>query len=337
MGVKNSKIWWGGRVILCYKLYIPKLTPSPPSRSFLQRKSEKTSSDSAKELDSWVVEEAFGFCDNYGLNKVICETTIHAQCSCTGKLKHSLHKSFMKPTLILECSAQSSGCNIGRAKAINLTRATTLKYKQKLFQCSTASARLIGAAFQCGLSMKQFKRAVRQAGLKVSNDKTQAVIDSYSTAIHNEYTKQQNCINQAYSLGRKTRVGIDTSFSQNRNAHFSQTAALEENSGEIVQMVITNKHKENCSSNKLEVLGTETLLDKSLAASVPFAAVSTDQCTEVGLLLQRNSVKQLEKLGLAIKIQNDAFHRLKTKNKQEMLYSKTQKLARRKYHTNSKI
>ena len=110
-------------------------------------------------------------------------------------------------------------------------------------------------------------------------------------------------------------MGIDTSFSQNRNAHFSQTAALEENSGEIVQMVITNKHKENCSSNKLEVLGTETLLDKSLAASVPFAAVSTDQCTEVGLLLQRNSVKQLEKLGLAIKIQNDAFHRLKN-NKQ---------------------
>eukprot|EP00495_Collosphaeridae_sp_1-RS-2012_P001616 TRINITY_DN1534_c0_g1_i1.p1 TRINITY_DN1534_c0_g1~~TRINITY_DN1534_c0_g1_i1.p1 ORF type:complete len:84 (-),score=3.94 TRINITY_DN1534_c0_g1_i1:59-310(-) len=70
-----------------------------------------------------------------------------------------------KPTLILECSARSSGCDIGRAKAINLTTATTLEFKQNLFQSSAASARLTGAAaFKCGLSMKQFNRAVRPAG-----------------------------------------------------------------------------------------------------------------------------------------------------------------------------
>ena len=51
-------------------------------------------------------------------------------------------------------------------------------------------------------------------------------------AIQLEYDEQQQKINQAYKLARNTIVAIDTSFSQNRNAQYSQTAALEKESAE---------------------------------------------------------------------------------------------------------
>ena len=243
------------------------------------------------------------------------DTTVHAQCGCTGKLTHNLRRSFFKPTVVLECSAQGKGCNIGRRKTINLTRATTLNHRNETYQCSAVAARLTGSLFQSGLSMKQFQRALRLSGLQVSKSKIEAVIDTYAEAIRMEYDEQQNCINNAYKSARNTNVGIDTSFSQNRNAQYSQTAALEEKSSEIVQMVIKDKCVEKCSSNKLEALGTSLLLDNSLAAEMSFAAVSTDECSEVRPLLQRKAKIQADKFGVEMKIQNDAFHRLKNNRK----------------------
>ena len=72
---------------------------------------------------------AYGLYDDHGINDLMVQTTIHAHCSCVGKLRHFLRSSFFKPTLVIECTAQGPGCNIGRMRAINLTQTTTLEYK----------------------------------------------------------------------------------------------------------------------------------------------------------------------------------------------------------------
>ena len=77
----------------------------------------------------------------------------------------------MKPTLIIECQAQGKGCNIGRRKTINLTKAISIEVKEKTIQCSAVAAKLTSSVFQSGLNMKQFKRSLRRSGLTVSNDK----------------------------------------------------------------------------------------------------------------------------------------------------------------------
>ena len=121
----------------------------------------------------------------------MCETTVHAICGCTGRLKHYLRKSFMKPTLVIECQAQGKGCNIGRRKTINLTKAISLELEDKTVQCSAVSAKLTGAVFQSGLNMTQFKRSLRRSGLKVSNTKVDQVVDTYMEATQREYDEQQ--------------------------------------------------------------------------------------------------------------------------------------------------
>ena len=166
-----------------------------------------------------------------------------------------------------------------------------MENREETYQCSAVAERLTGAVFQSGLSMKQLQRAVRLSGLQVSNSKILAVIDTYTEAIIKEYDEQKNCINNAYKSARNTKAGIDTSFLQNRNAQYNQTAALEEKSSEIGQMVIMDKREEKCTSNKLEALGTRALLDNSLGAEMTFAVVSTYESSEVRPLLLRKSKK----------------------------------------------
>ena len=241
----------------------------------------------------------------------MCETTIHANSDCSGKLTHELRKSFFKPTLVLQCSAHGKGSNIGYMKSINLTRTITLKYKTKELQCSVAAVKLSGSAFQSGLSMNSYTRAVRQSGLKISNEKMKAVVESYSKAVNKEYAEQQTYINSAYISKQDTCVAIDTSFSQNRNAHYSQTAGLEDKSGEIVKMIVLDKYVEKCSSSKLDAIGVERLIDQSFEAGVPFAVVSTDECSEVAPMLHRKATIQKDKFHLDMIIQNDPYHKLK--------------------------
>ena len=153
--------------------------------------------------------------------------------------------------------------------------------------------------------MKSYIRALRYSGLEISHDKIEAVVESYSKAVNKEYVEQQNRINTTYMSKLDTCVAIDTSFSQNRNAQFSQTAGLEDKSGEIVRMVVLDKHEENCSSSKLDALGLERFIDQSYQAGIPFAVVSTDECSEVGPLLRRKANMQMVKLHRDMIIQND--------------------------------
>ena len=119
--------------------------------------------------------------------------------------------------------------------------------------------KLAGSVFQNGLCITQFVRALRQSGLRISNDKINAVIDAYMKSTRDEYKEQQARIDEALQLEQNLLVGIDTSFSQCRNAQFSQTACLEDKSKEIVRMVVLDKREQNCVSNKMEALGVQKL------------------------------------------------------------------------------
>ena len=150
----------------------------------------------------------------------------------------------MKPTLVTECQAQGKGCNIGRRKTINLTKAISLELEDKTVQCSAVSAKLTGAVFQSGLNMTQFKRSLRRSGLKVSNTKVDQVVDTYMEAKQLNVNMMNNKkINNAYKLVQNTNVAVDTSFSQSRNAQYSQPAALEKDSGELVHWLFLTSMK----------------------------------------------------------------------------------------------
>ena len=146
------------------------------------------------------------------------ETTIHAQCGCSGKLVTSLRKSWCKPALRIECTAQSKGCNIARSKTVNLTRSCTLPGKSKKYQLSTAAVKLTGSIFLSGLAVQQFRRALRISGLSINNNHLATINKNFALGAINEFKEQQKYINKAYIAQKNTRVGIDTSFSQNRNA-----------------------------------------------------------------------------------------------------------------------
>ena len=296
--------------------FLAKRSPVPKIRDNLpQIKSQKTSGSDVESTEHYTKNAAYGFCDAHGINELMVQTTIHAHCSCVGKLRHFLRKSFFKPTLVIECTAHGPGCNIGRMKAINLTQSTTLELNSERLQCSVPAVNFAGAILLSGLNMTRFARSVRQSGLKVSNRKMKAVSDVFANASLKEYTEQQERTNVAYNSKPNTSVAIDTSFSQGRNAQYSQTAALEATSGEILQLVVLDKHQENCSSNSLEVLGVEKIIDLCFDAKVPLAVVSTDECSSTGSLLRKKSSKQLEKFGLKIIPQNDPFHKIKNAKK----------------------
>ena len=175
--------------------------------------------------------------------------------------------------------------------------------------------------------------AVRRSGLKVSKPKLLAVFKAFAAASVEEYEEQQHRICDAYNSKKNTRVAIDTSYSQGRNAQFSQTAALESESGEIIQMVVLDKHKESCNSNMLEVLGVEKLIDRSLDAGVPLAVISTDECGSLGSMLNRKSKIQGEKFGIDITLQNDPFHKLKNSKKARKSKFQDQKIESQKLVT----
>ena len=54
----------------------------------------------------------------------------------------------------------------------------------------------------------------------------EAIKTIYSNTVHEEYPEQQNKIEIAFILDKKIRVGVDTSYSQVRNAEFLQNAFL---------------------------------------------------------------------------------------------------------------
>ena len=224
-----------------------------------------------------------------------------------GTIRHSLGNNFFKPSLLLECSAHGKDCNIGRSKIINLSKASTFNHKGMVYQCSSAAARFSGALVLNGLSCKKIKRAIRRSGLKISNRKFDIVADAYMEQVSLEALAQQAKINTAYQSEKMTSVGIDTSFSQGRNARYSQSAMLEEISGEIVQLVILNKKKEKCSSNNLDVLGVRRVIEQCHKAEIPISVISTDECSAVKPLLVEKSEKQLSQFGKIIVAQNDAF------------------------------
>ena len=93
-----------------------------------------------------------------------------------------------------------------------------------------------------------------------------------------------------------------------------------------MQLVILDKHEENCSSNQLESIGMNALLDRSIEADMPFAVVSTDECSAVRPLLSRKSNSQMAKLGVEIKIQNDAFHKIRNNRKARQVKFGDQKI-----------
>ena len=79
-------------------------------------------------------------------------------------------------------------------------------------QCSVAAVELLGTVFGNGLSTDKF-RATRQSGIAVSNEKVEAVISAYREATHDEYTEQQNRIDEAYSSNRRKNA-LQTSWKQ---------------------------------------------------------------------------------------------------------------------------
>ena len=244
-------------------------------------KSKKSSSSSACEDEDIITETAYGICDDIGLNNLIVEIQNHSQSSCSGTLRHSIGNSFFKPSLRLECSAQSKYCTVGRMKSINLTCTSSFPYGKVEHQCSAAAARLTGGLLINGQNAHQIKKAFRQSGLKVSNVKFNAVAGAYMNQVYKEYNEQQKKINTIYRSKKGVCVATDTSYSQGRNARYSQTAMLEQKSGEIIQMVILDKEQEKCSSNNLDVLGVERVIDRCHDAQIPLAGISTDECSAV--------------------------------------------------------
>ena len=109
------------------------------------------------------------------------------RCGCSGKIVHFLRQYFLKPTVVIECSAHGRGCNIGRRKTINLTKTTTLEYKSVEYQVSAAAAKLFGASFLSGLSVSGFCKTVRRSGAKISEAKILSIVQAYRAAIELEY------------------------------------------------------------------------------------------------------------------------------------------------------
>ena len=103
---------------------------------------------------------------------------------------------------------------------------------------SAAAAKLVGASFLSGIGIQGFCKAARRSGAKISEPKILSIVQAYRAAIEVEYQDQQWLINEAYRKHQTTAIGMDTSFSQIRNARFGQTAALERKSGEIVENVV---------------------------------------------------------------------------------------------------
>ena len=94
-------------------------------------------------------------------------------------------------------------------------------HKGKVNQCSSSAARLTGALVLHGLNSKKIKRAIRRSGLKISNRKFDIIAAAYMDQVHEEAVQQQAKINAAYQKKSMTSVGIDTSYSQGRNARYS--------------------------------------------------------------------------------------------------------------------
>ena len=188
-----------------------KFKPNPKIRDNLPKIKiqESSGSDVDENFSNWNLP--YALCDDHGLNELLVVVTSHAQCSCPGGLRHYLRRSFFKPALVLECSAQGIGCNIGRRMAINLTLANTFGFNNMEYQCSSAAAKLTGTAFQNGLNISQFKRTVRQSGLKVSEAKLGAVVAAFATATLDEYEAQQSLIDNAYKSSLDTKIAMDTS------------------------------------------------------------------------------------------------------------------------------
>ena len=90
-----------------------KRSPSPKIRNNLPEiKKQHTSGSDVENSDGCVLNEAYGLCDNQGVNEVMVQTTIHAHCSCIVKPRHYFRKSFFKPTLVIECSAHGPGATL---------------------------------------------------------------------------------------------------------------------------------------------------------------------------------------------------------------------------------
>ena len=108
------------------------------------------------------------------------------------------------------------------------------------------------------MNIDQFIRAVLLSGLSVSAERL-LVIHAYTQATHEEYKEQQKLIVNGFKFEENLKVGMDTSFSQGQNARFSQTGCRENKPGEIVRMVVLDKQREKCISNKMEAIGFENL------------------------------------------------------------------------------
>ena len=78
-----------------------------------------------------------------------------------------------------------------------MTETCTIEYKSTHHQCSAAAMKLAGSVFQNGLCITQFVRALRQSGLRISNDEISAVIDAYMKSTYEEYKEQQARIDKA--------------------------------------------------------------------------------------------------------------------------------------------
>ena len=65
-----------------------------------------------------------------------------------------------------------------------------------------------------------FKRAIRRAGMKVANNKVEAVVNANTQGVFREFEEQQKKIDSVYRLQKETCTAIDTSYSQVRNAKF---------------------------------------------------------------------------------------------------------------------
>ena len=79
---------------------------------------------------------------------------------------------------------------------------------------------------------------------------------------------------------------MDTSFSQDRNARFSQTSCQENKSGEIVGMIVLDKLREKCvfqtSWKQLELRNLSIIASNQKSLLV----ISTDECAELTKLLK---------------------------------------------------
>ena len=163
--------------------------------------------------------------------------------------------------------------------------------------------------------MTQFKRAVRQSSMTLADHTFESIITSYVQAINGEYEYQQEKIDKAHRSFGNICLGIDTSFSQNRNAQYSQTAGLEHDSGELIRMVIMDREQEQCAATKLDALGVGKLIQSCHSANLILSIISTDDSSEFRSLLFKKSQEQQLEFDQEIIIQNDAFHKLKNSRK----------------------